>query len=160
MDALIALVDRCDRTYTDWAPPEWEPPDLTIYRERWEARAAVGEQWSLGAIDETGRIVGVVAWFPERSADGMVVPGIAHVNALFVDPSRWREGIASALLEMGLIAMRELDYGRAALWTPLGAPAEDFYRRLGWTPDGAQEWSPDLGLTVVRYTKQLFSEGR
>ena len=46
-------------------------------------------------------------------------------------PSRWREGIAGAMLDAAEAAMAERGYVREQLWTPEGAPAERFYAARG-----------------------------
>ena len=79
----------------------------------------------------------------------------AHVGLLLVHPSRWREGIARALLGLAEAEMRARGYVREQLWTPLGAPAEQFYLAQGWARDGRQEWHPWAGLEMVGYAKAL-----
>jgi GNAT superfamily N-acetyltransferase len=80
---------------------------------------------------------------------------VAHVSAVFVDPERWREGIAAALLDAAELAMREAGYRTARLFTPEGSPAERFYGARGWRATGERDWLEELGLNVVAYTKPL-----
>ena len=51
--------------------------------------------------------------------------------------------------------MRARGYASERLWTPLGAPAEHFYRSQGWSLDGRREWHPWVGLEMVGYAKDL-----
>ena len=46
-------------------------------------------------------------------------------------------------------------YTSAVLWTPDGAPAEQFYRSRGWARDGRSEWHPWVGLQMVGYARDL-----
>ncbi len=150
LDAVIQLVHRCDCTYLDWAPSDWRPPDLDWYRERWEERLPHPEVWARGAFDQRGAVVGFVAFRaePDRSR-------VAHVNAVFVEPRRWRQGIARSLLSLAEEEMRAGGYRFARLWTPEHAPACLFYERVGWRPEGQRDWFEPLGLHVVGYEKPL-----
>lgn len=155
LDAVIELIGRCDRTYLEWAPAGWRPPDLGWYRDRWEQRMRHPRHWTRGAFDGEGRLRGVVAWLPDRDVGGRPRPRVAHVSAVFVDPARWREGIAGTLLGFAERAMREGGYQVARLFTPDGSPAERFYDAQGWRPSGQRDWLGELGMDVVAYTKVL-----
>ena len=155
LDSVLDLVERCDQTYLGWAPEGWTPPDLDLDRARWEESWGPSDRWSRGVVDRSGRLVGVVSWRPARDADGRQVPGVAHVSALFVEPRRWREGIAAELLELAEGAMRDRGYGLAELWTPEGAPARRFYEAVGWVRNGRRSWHEPLHLTVIGYQKRL-----
>lgn len=156
--AIRGLVAACDRTCADWAPAGWTvpevPPDLP-------ARLAAPGHWSLAAFDPAGAIV-ALAEFRRAYADempgltaGSPLPGVAHLAALYVHPSRWRQGIAAALLARAEAAMRSRDCATARLWTPSGAPAERFYAAQGWRRDERAGWHPWLGLQMVGYAKRL-----
>jgi GNAT superfamily N-acetyltransferase len=155
LDAVIDLVGRCDRTYLDWAPIGWEVPNLELDRARWEESWEVPGRWTKGAVDRSHRLVAMAGWRPDRDADGRAVAGVAHISSLFVDPSRWREGIAAALLELGEDAMWAHGYRMARLWTPELAPARRFYEASGWVVDGRRRWHEALELPVVGYEKRL-----
>ncbi len=49
--------------------------------------------------------------------------------------------------------MRARGYVREQLWTPNGAPAEQFYLAQGWRLDGRREWHPWVGLEMVGYAQ-------
>ena len=155
IDAMIELVERCDRTYRAWAPEGWDVPDLELDRTRWEQSWSVSSRWLKGAVDGSERLVGLAGWRPYSESDGRPVARVAHLSALFVDPSRWREGIATELLRLAEGAMRERGYRTARLWTPEGAPARWFYERAGWRQDGRRRWHEALRLPVVGYEKRL-----
>ncbi len=156
--ALAALVRACDQSYLDWAPAGWTVPEIA---PDWAARFAEPGRWSCCLVDPGGAIVGFVASRPARAgetpgrADGPVLEGVAHMGALFVHPSHWREGVGASLLQRAEREMRARGYTAAELWTPEGAPAERFYAAQGWRRDGRIAWHGWLGLTVVGYAKPL-----
>src|SRR6266480_917732 len=115
----------------------------------WEVSWRPADRWSKGAFDSAGRLVAMVSWRPERDERDRAVPGVAHVSALFVDPRRWRQGIARELLETAEVAMDEHGFRFARLGTPENAPARGFYEATGWRADGRSSWHEPLGLAVV-----------
>jgi GNAT superfamily N-acetyltransferase len=154
---ILELVSRCDRTYVEWAPQGWEPPDLELDRARWANDWNQPDHWARGAAERSGRLVGLARWRADRDDSGRAVQGAAHVSALFIHPDRWREGIAEALLVVAEAAMREQGYRVARLWTPEGAPAQGFYEATGWSKDGRSGWHEGLRLPIVGYEKRLAS---
>jgi GNAT superfamily N-acetyltransferase len=157
-EALAALVRACDATYRDWLPSAWTPPEVGA---DWAARFGEPDHWSLVVADEADAIAGFISFRPayaEASPDGhggVLLPGVAHVGAVFVHPSYWRQGIAARMLARAEAAMRAAGYVRAVLWTPEGAPAERLYAAQGWERDGRRAWHDWVGLTVVGYAKRL-----
>ena len=152
---------RCDATYRQWAPTGWEPPDGEPETVTLEERLRDPERWSCGAFDAEDRLVGTVIWEAFRDPEcGQATLDVAHVNAVFVDPARWRQGIATVLLSQAEEAMRERGYHLARLWTPEGAPARRFYKTHGWRHDGRRMWHDWLQLHHVGYEKQLMPSGR
>jgi GNAT superfamily N-acetyltransferase len=156
--ALAALTRACDETYLEWAPAGWAPPEVP---SDWAATFPNPERWAHVAVEPAGRVVGLVAFRPAHAdkgpgpPTGPPLPGVAHVVVVQVHPSRWREGIAAALLAGAEAAMVARGYVRERLWTPEGAPAERFYTAQGWTRDGRRAWHPWVGLTVVGYSRVL-----
>jgi len=51
--------------------------------------------------------------------------------------------------------MKEAEFERALLWTPIAAPARRFYERCGWRLDGRDRWSTELHVPMVGYEKSL-----
>jgi GNAT superfamily N-acetyltransferase len=159
-EAILALVAACDECYTEFLPAAWTPPEVP---PDWPRRFERPETWSLAAFDAAERLVGFVSFRPAHADEapgtrsGELVPGLAHVGTVFVHPSRWRQGIAAALLGRAEAVMRERGFARAQLWTPEGAPAERFYLARGWARDGRLDWHPWMGLAVVGYAKHLAS---
>lgn len=173
--AIAALVRACDETYRAWAPPGWEPPPAGRELERWRGRLTDGAWWTRVAVEQHGRVVGVVCFrqaveaTPMRAGEPLrvcppggepapgwrlePVPRRAHVAAVFAHPGRWRQGIAGQLLERALEAMRDEGYREAQLWTPREAPARRFYEATGWVHDGREQWLAELGLPIVAYVR-------
>jgi GNAT superfamily N-acetyltransferase len=155
--ALARLVLRGDEQHEAWAGPLPRIPE-DVEELEWDLRFARTDAW-MQVVEEDGApgIAGVVAWAAATVSreDRTLVPGLAHVSAVFVDPDRWRRGIARTLLSAAEAAMRERGYDRAQLWTLEGSPAEQVYTALGWTRDGRRDVFPSLGLPTVAYVKAL-----
>ncbi len=149
---VAAMVQRCDVTYMEWAV-DWSPPSIEAEAEDWETHLARPDAWSHGAFD--GKLVGAVAFRAAEDPTSGVIPGVAHVSAVFTDPDHWRRGIATALLARAEAEMRCREYRIARLWTPRGAPARGFYERQGWTLDGRERFSERFGLELVGYERPL-----
>lgn len=101
------------------------------------------------------------AWVAERQDE---IVGIAvyrraddatgELKDLYVVPSAWGTGVAGALLEAALAAMRERGLSDAILWVAeQNARARRFYEREGWHADGETLTGP-LG-PEVRYHRAL-----
>jgi GNAT superfamily N-acetyltransferase len=157
--ALVALARACDETYVDWAPAGWSVPEVPA---GWAERLIGPDRWARAAFDGGGRLVATVAFRPARAGEeapgpheGPLLPDVAHVGIVFVHPSRWREGIAGAMLGLAEVEMVARGFVREQLWTPEGAPAEHFYRARGWKRDGRRAWHPWVGLAVVGYAREL-----
>ncbi|MBI5105252.1 MAG: GNAT family N-acetyltransferase [Solirubrobacterales bacterium] len=156
--AMAELVRAADESQAEWAG---ETPMPTVEEEalEWELRFAAAGSW-IEVAETTSpptRIVGAAAFRAGTVSreDRTPVPGLAHVNAVFVHPSAWRRGIARTLLEHAVEAMRAAGFDRAQLWTLEGSPAEDFYRAQGWARDGRRDHYPPMGLDVVAYVRTL-----
>jgi GNAT superfamily N-acetyltransferase len=143
---VVALIATCEATFADWLPAGWAPP---MVAPDWPDRFLEADRWSRAAFDPAGAAIAFVSFDPAERA------GFAHVGAVFVHPSRWRQGIAAELLESAEAEMHARDFTAAQLWTPDGAPAERFYRAQGWLRTERRLWHEWLGLTVVGYEKTL-----
>jgi GNAT superfamily N-acetyltransferase len=162
VDEILATLFAGFESFAEFAPPGWAPPEPQ--RERTLRRLMEPTTWALIAEDG-GRAVGHVSFTPARGnpfeqADGKwldepPIPGEAHLWQLFVVPDRWGAGIASALHERAIAAMRAKGYGRARLFTPIeNARARGFYERRGWSRAGTGLDS-DMGLQLVEYRIEL-----
>jgi GNAT superfamily N-acetyltransferase len=155
--ALSELLRICDLTQRDWAGPDVPVPSLMEEELEWELRFARAGAWVRVAEEAGGRLVGVVSYARATVSrqDRTPVDGLAHVNAVFVHPDRWRRGLARELLDAAEAAMRAQGYGRAQLWTLEGSPAERFYVARGWAPDGRRDHYAPMALDTVAYVKAL-----
>ena len=121
-----------------------------------EDRVAMFEA-SLAKVSHDAR-----AWVAERSEE---IVGLAvcrregaeaiELRDLYVVPSAWGSGVAKALMDTALEAMREAGVREALLWVgEENSRARRFYEREGWTADGASRAS-QLGPIEVRYRLAL-----
>ena len=143
--ALTALARACDETYLEWAPKGWAVPEPP---PGWASKYFQPDAFIEGQFEPD--LAATVAF---RTSE--LGPATAHLGLVFVHPSRWREGIAGALLDRAETEMVAREYVREVLWTPEGAPAEHFYRARGWARDGRAEWHPWVGLQMVGYARDL-----
>jgi GNAT superfamily N-acetyltransferase len=155
-DELVDLVLRCDESYRDWAGPELRVPARDEEIAHWHRRFADPVQ-RIRAAEIDGAVAGTCAWTQAREAHGVgpLLPGRAHVSAVFVDPRHWRKGIAATLLGEAIDAMRASGFTSVQLWTPEGAPARSFYESQGWTLTGRRLHMPELNLPLVMYELTL-----
>jgi GNAT superfamily N-acetyltransferase len=154
---IVGLVRRCDETVRGWAGREVPIPPEAGEELEWELRFARSGAWVQVVEDTDSAIVGVVAFANGQVSreDRTLVPGLAHVSAVFVDPVHWRRGVARRMLDAADAAMRAAGYDRAQLWTLEGSPAEQLYATLGWARDGRRDVYPPMGLAIVAYIKAL-----
>jgi GNAT superfamily N-acetyltransferase len=100
-------------------------------------------------------IAGFATVAPARDDDRS---GTGEVCALYVDPPAWGSGLGLALMQAARARLIELSFTQAGLWVLVGNDrAQRFYRRDGWTPDGARRTDRVWGVTVdeVRFVRQL-----
>jgi GNAT superfamily N-acetyltransferase len=155
-DELVDLVLRCDETYRDWAGPEVRVPARDEEMAHWHRRFADPVQ-HIRVAEIDGAIVGTCAWTQARGSHGVgpLLPGRAHVSAVFVDPRHWRKGIAATLLDEAVAEMVAAGFESAQLWTPQGAPAQSFYDARGWTLTARTLHMPEMNLPLVMYERTL-----
>lgn len=156
--ALAELTHRAVATYRQWARPDLPLPAPEDIELDWQIRLARADTWARVGLDERGAIVAVAAFGAARASrrDPTLLPGVAQLSALFVDPDRRRSGWGRRLLALAEREMRARGYERARLWTPEGAPAERLYARAGWAPTGRRDLHPRFGgLPLVEYAKAL-----
>lgn len=157
--ALLALTRRCDESHRAWAGPDLPIPAAEGQELEWDLRFARTGAWIHVAEpdDGGGGLAGVVAFAAAQASrtDRTLVPGRAHVSAVFVDPGRWRRGVARRLLDAADDAMRASGFREVQLWTLEGSPAERLYTALGWRRDGRRDFYEPMGLATVAYVKTL-----
>jgi len=121
----------------------------------WETRLTNVDSATLVAEAE-GRIVGFccVTW---RDA----APQTGEIAALYLHPDVWGMGIGRCLCRHALSLLAVCDRTDVVLWALAGnARAERFYAAAGFTPDGATDTHPRLGLPIVRYHRPLTQADR
>lgn len=138
--AMAQLMVRGNGTYREWAPRFWQPPAFERTHAQWNLRLRETDRWTRIAIDPDANLVALLSWRParEHGDEGPDLPGVAYLSHLYVEPSRWGDGIARGLLELAEAAMTERGFVMALLWTPATAPARGFYEHCGWSLDGRE----------------------
>jgi len=102
-----------------------------------------------------GEICAFACTAPSRDEDA---PGAGELCALYADPSCWRSGVGTLLLERACERLRAQGFEQAVLWVLIGnTPAERFYEAHGWRLDGARRDECVYGIdsTVRRYRRAL-----
>ncbi|MFM1966525.1 MAG: hypothetical protein RL134_2250 [Actinomycetota bacterium] len=101
-------------------------------RVRQWTEALTSGRTTLIAEDSHGVVLGFLCFGPSRDEDRQ---GEVEIHTLYVHPSRWRQGVGSALMDQV-----PDPGGPISLWTSEGsAQARGFYARHGFEPDGATE---------------------
>lgn len=140
-------------TYRSFAGPGYRPPPERAD----DLGARLARSWGVVAEDG-GEVVAFGAFEPARAdvRTGPLVPGLAHVWAVFAAPSHWGTGVAAAVLEALVAAMRGQGHEEARLYTPaLHLRARRFYEREGWEQRGEPFNEPALGLDLVQLRRAL-----
>jgi GNAT superfamily N-acetyltransferase len=97
------------------------------------------------AQDTSGEIVGVVA------VTTTMLQGIALLNGIYVDPTRWKRGVGRLLFRAAVTRAKELKAGALMIYAePL---AEGFYKQMGAIRigEGPFFYSPDITLPHLLY---------
>lgn len=97
---------------------------------------------------------------PDRAGDG-------HLFSIHLDPERRGRGLGASLMDEVVRLLALAGFGHATLWVmEANQPAQRFYRRLGWRPDGARrieglalEGEPGPSVEVVRFRRALDRAG-
>ena len=153
---IAGLVAGGFATYRGFAPPGWQP--RTPLQEEPEIHERLSRGDVHGRLALTGAAAaGFTGWMPAADRErGTRIPGRAHLWSLFIAPAWWGSGLAGELLGWATTGMRDSGHVSAQLWTPaLHARARAFYAREGWRPAGAARFSPELGLDLVLYEREL-----
>jgi len=97
------------------------------------------------AQDGSSEVVGVV-WVTPTA-----LQGIALLNGLYVDPARWRRGIARVLFGAAVTRAKEMKAGAIMIYAE--PSAEGFYKRMGAIRigEGPFYFSPETVLPHLLY---------
>lgn len=133
--------------------------DVAHRAERWRGRvgdAAEPNSPTLVISDASG-VRGFVHTGPIRDPD-LEPQGRAEIYTIYVDPTAWRLGLGTALLNAVDDHWRPRRIGELVLWVfEANRPARAFYERMGWRPDGSTQVD-DFGsarAVEVRYRRAL-----
>lgn len=100
------------------------------------------------------RMVGFCSVGPSRDDDAD--PTTGELLALYVHPTMWRHGVATALHERAMAELHRRRLVSATLWVlARNTGAQGFYRSLGWVSDEQHktDWRGDIRLDEVRYRR-------
>ncbi len=101
-------------------------------------------------------VVGFASWGTSRDEDAA---DAGELYAIYLDPTRYRTGVGSALMARVLEELTEAGYREAILWVlERNERARPFYERWGWRADGATKQEPNGDappLTDLRYRRLL-----
>lgn len=113
-------------------------PELEQRIERWqELLEDDGDEAYTLVAEQRGSTVGFLSLAtPSHEADAD--DRTAEIGAFYVAPSRWGNGIGTALMTQALQELREGGWQTVTLWVLVGnEPARTFYARFGFEADGA-----------------------
>jgi len=100
-------------------------------------------------------VIGMVSIGPSRDDD---LPELGEVQALYVEPGRWRSGAGSDLMATAEALLIEAGFREALLWVFRDNDrARRFYEATGWSSDGRSK-DVQIGgreIAEVRYRKRL-----
>jgi GNAT superfamily N-acetyltransferase len=154
-EAIHAVAASGFETYRSFAAEGWEPPEEGMGDVR--ERLSGPDAWGV-VFEEDGAVVAVGAYEAARDPHrtGPIVPGLAHVWAVFAARSHWGTGAATTILAALVDHAREAGFSEARLYTPAGqARARRFYVREGWTEVGEPFMVEALGLDLVELRRPL-----
>ena len=152
--AGFALMMEGFEHYRTFGVPGYRPPEDPP--ETFAERLAADGAWGVVA-EARGAIAGIGAFEPAKAGviSGDLVPGLAHVFAIFVTEAHWGDGTATALLGAVHAEIGARGYTEARLFTP--APhgrGRRFYAREGWREVGEIHVEA-LGLDMVELRRTL-----
>lgn len=81
---------------------------------------------------------------------------VAELVAIYVDPLRWRRGVGRELVTAAIGEAAQRGYAELILWTfERNERALDFYRAVGFAPDGGERLFLPIGVPTVRLRRDL-----
>ena len=148
------------RTYRGVFPDEvLDGPALAANRRRlWERLlgAPGPRDVNLVAVDDEGRIVGLLHGCPSRDDDAE--PDTGEVIAIYALPSAWGTGVGRSLMTAAVEGLRSAGFATVTLWVlDSNDRARRFYERAGFSPDGVTKDEDMAGATIreVRYRRSV-----
>ncbi|MFZ0773128.1 MAG: GNAT family N-acetyltransferase [Candidatus Sulfotelmatobacter sp.] len=121
---------------------------LSQRSEVWQAHISTpptskNEIW---VVDTETRVDAFAAIGPAREADPNIT---GELDAIYVDPDRWRQGLGRALFTHATGRLKALGYSTAILWVlESNARARRFYEIAGWSADGGSKLESRTGFEL------------
>lgn len=135
-ESVAAINNRCWKTaYRGVLPDDGlDAIELDDRVDTWRQIAEERPDWFLVAVDAHDAVVGYVVVDPDPAGE----PGhVGEVDAIYVDPDRWRTGAGRLLLAAAYRLLVDAGCTEAMLATLAGVDAtQAFYRAEGWAADG------------------------
>ena len=135
-------------------PPEAPPPTVEELTKLWEHW--LGEDWDQGRRAFVARspdgVLGVVLSGPDPRDRGL-----GHLARLYVEPSRWGQGIGRQLYAAAFDQLCLDAFPVATLWVlEANTKARSWYERLGWRASGSRKtvYEP-TGIIDLEYRLEL-----
>ena len=103
--------------------------------------------------DET--LVGFCSLLPSRDVDA--TPAVGEIAAIYVEPTFWRSGFGSSLVEAVVESARARNFTELTLWVlTSNASARAFYEARGFKTDGHTKTDERSGFPLheTRYRRQ------
>lgn len=116
-------------------------PNLLAHPDAIHLPAAQIDEGRVFVAELADAVVGFAAVLPRED-------GNAEIDALFVEPARWRQGIGRALVDHCVSTAREM--GARSVHVVGNPHAERFYRACGFQRVGTHETRFGQGLLMVR----------
>ncbi len=117
----------------------------------------IGQTDALVLVAISGELlVGFCSSLPSRDADESTAVG--ELAAIYVDPSAWRSGVGSSLLEATVEAARKRNFSELTLWVVASnTAARAFYEARGFQTDGHTKIEERAGFSIetVRYRRRI-----
>ena len=128
-----------------------------FYVEHLRDAAARDREAELWVAEVDGEVVGTVTIAPEGSPwRELGKPGEGEFRMLAVAPAAQGRGVGEALVRHTLDRFRAAGHSRVVLCS-LGemAAAHRIYRRLGFEREPELDWSPEAGVHLIAFSKEL-----
>ncbi|MBG0569022.1 GNAT family N-acetyltransferase [Actinoplanes sp. NEAU-A11] len=129
--------------------------DLSRRRQIWaqHLRSDHAPTGTLVAEHPVDGVVGFIYVSPCRDSD-TDSRRVGEIQAVYVLPKHWGQGVGKLLMEAGLCRLAEAGYREMVLWVlESNERARRFYEAGGWRADGSSRTDDSRGMTVteVRY---------
>jgi len=109
------------------------------------------------AVEVKNRIVAFSNFGPLRDKD-LDGDCVGEIYAIYALEEFWNRGIGRKLMDTSITTLREMEYSAVKIWViETNQRAISFYRKFGFTPDGAKKVGhrEDFELNEVGYSLSL-----